>query len=272
MHDPLWVVLASVAPLVLGALVPVAFLVARSYRLSAGKAHAEVLGLKRQLTDAQKSELLGSMVAGIVHDLSNVSMAVVGHLDLALLQDGLDPALRRSIEAARAAADTGIAVMRSVLHLSRKECDIQESDLRDALRDVEGVLQLLLRRGIHLKLLTPASPVILPFNRAQVFQILMNLVVNARDALGEGSGVITVSLTAPGDHVLLEVIDTGSGIPEEVRPRIFDWQFTTKPEGHGTGLGLSIVAGIVKSMGGTLAVESRVGVGSTFTVTLPRKA
>lgn len=272
MSEHTWLVLASISPLVLGAVLPIVLAWARRSQIRAREARREVLGLKQTLTEAQKMELLGAMVAGLVHDLNNVSMAVMGNLDLVLMFDAkLEPATRRSIEAARIAADKGLEVMRSVLRFSRADHAKTEVDVRQVLHEAEGVLRLLIPRGIELTISVPRCSVKLELDRVQFFQLVLNLVVNARDAMVErGTGSILVDLDLDLDGVILKVVDSGCGIPEDVLPRIFDWRFTTKGEGRGTGLGLGIVQEAVNALQGRIEVTSQVGVGTTFTILLPR--
>lgn len=270
MSDRLWILLVSIAPLVLCAVVPLSLAWARRHHLRAKQAIAEGADLKRRLADLQKAEIVGGMIAGLVHDLNNVSMAVMGNLDLVLIQGGLNGTTLERVTTARAAADKGNEVMRPVLQFSQGDRGVQETDVGEILAEAEVLLRLMMPRAIKLKVLLPRTDVILRVNKVQLFQVVLNLVVNARDAIAPEGGCIMVTLDDAGDTVLIQVSDNGCGIPKDVLGRIFDWQFTTKAAGHGTGLGLGIVQEIVREMDGSIAVDSTVGSGTTFTVTIPR--
>ena len=269
MNERLWIGVVSVVPLVLGGLVPALLWLAHRHRSKAKQSDTQVLGLKKQLTAAQKYELLGAMVAGLVHDMNNIHMATMGNLDLALMYGGLQDRSRNVLETARAATEKGVEVMHGVLSFSRGDERVQRMDLCFALQSMEGILGLLLRKGIKLSIRTPSYPIFLEMNKSALFQVIMNLVVNGRDALGENKGMIVVSADNHPDKIVIKVSDTGCGIPPHVLEHIFDWQFTTKAEGKGTGLGLSIVRDAVKRMGGTIAVATEVGKGTTFIIEVP---
>ena len=271
MSERLWGILAYISPLVLGAIVPFILLLARKHALAAQDLQTEVLGLRRQLTDNQKNEILGALVAGLTHDLNNVNMAVMGNLDLALITGvGMPDKTRGSIEAARAAALKGTEVMQVVLKFSRGDREVTTGDVRKTIMEAEAIARLMLPKSIHLKSKLPTTPVVLTFNKIQLFQAIMNLVVNARDAVASvDKGTILVTLGSTPEAVTIQVIDNGCGIDPLILARIFDWQFTTKAEGHGTGLGLAIVAEAVKAMGGRVTVTSTLGEGTVFNLELP---
>ena len=275
MREHLWVIIASVAPLLMATLLPWLMLWTQHHKARAKEACDEVLGLKKTLSDTQKFELVGSMVAGLVHDMNNIHMAIIGNLDLVLMFDHtLQEDTRLGIQRVRAVAGRGTEVMQTVLSFSRADQAAREVDIAQVVRETEGVLRLMIPREIQLIINTPVVATSMCISKTQLFQVIMNLVVNARDAiasLGRPGGVITVSLVASPSSLVLQVADTGCGIAQEVMPHIFDWRFTTKVDGKGTGLGLSIVKEAVESMAGTIEVLSEVGKGSTFVVTLPRR-
>lgn len=160
--------------------------------------------------------------------------------------------------------------MRSVLQFSQGDRGVQETDVAQILQEAEVLMRLMLPRDIRMRVLAP-RPVVMAVNKVQLFQVVLNLVVNARDAIAPSPGFIMVAVDDAKDTVLIQVSDTGCGIAPDILDKIFDWQFTTKAEDRGTGLGLAIVRGIVQEMGGTVKVDSSVGAGTTFTVAIPRR-
>ena len=241
--------------------------------------------LEGQLRQSQKMEAVGRLAGGIAHDFNNLLTAVSGYGEILLesFKEG-DPA-RTYVDEIREAARRAADLTRQLLAFSRKQV------LEPAVLDLNVVLSemdKLLRRviGEDIKIVTSLDPGIghVKADRNQVEQVIMNLVVNARDAMPKG-GKLTletknVELDAsyavshpdavPGPHVLLAVSDSGAGIPAEVLPRIFEPFFTTKERGKGTGLGLATVYGIVKQSGGHIAAYSEPGRGAAFKVYLAR--
>ena len=244
----------------------------------------ERVQLEAQLRQSQKMEAVGRLAGGIAHDFNNLLTAITGYTDLLLL--GLrDPSLRARAEAIGKAADRAAALTSQLLSFSRKQVlTSRVIDLNAVLASVESVLRRVI--GEDIAIVRVAAPGLWPVRAdpSQVEQVLMNLAVNARDAMPAG-GTLTletanVDLTEsfgrlnlgsrPGAHVLLAVHDTGAGMEPEVQKRVFEPFFTTKEAGRGTGLGLATVYGIVKQSGGYITLESAAGRGSTFRVYLPR--
>ena len=227
--------------------------------------------LEEQFRQAQKMEAVGRLAGGVAHDFNNLLTVITGYSDLALaaLPAGRPP--RPYVEAVRDAGERGAGLARQLLAFARKQV------LQPRTVDLAGVvagLEAMLRRviGEDVTLATASDPDLRPVRADpnQVEQVLMNLAVNARDAMPRG-GRLTIEArnAGPGLHVLLSVSDTGGGMPEEVRARAFEPFFTTKPVGQGTGLGLSTVYGIVHAHGGHVELDSRVGEGTTVRVYLP---
>jgi two-component system cell cycle sensor histidine kinase/response regulator CckA len=237
--------------------------------------------LEQNLRQAQKMEAVGRLAGGVAHDFSNVLAVILGYSDLLLrdLPPG-DPRIREYAEGIVEAAHRAVGVTRQLLTLSRKKL------LRPEVLSVNKVVQdlgKLLSRAIgeRIELTTRLGEGVPPViaDSDQLAQVLLNLAVNARDAMAEGGPLeittATVELTAPapdlgipaGRYVTLSVKDGGCGMRDDVRARIFEPFFTTKESG--TGLGLATVYGIVRQAGGAIRVESRLGAGSTFTVYLP---
>jgi nitrogen-specific signal transduction histidine kinase len=237
--------------------------------------------LAEQLQQAQKMEAVGRLAGGIAHDFNNVLTAITGYCELALRKIRPDEPVRRHLEGIRAAADKATAFTRQVLSFSRKQKSSPRLvDLDDVAASVVSMLRPVI--GEDIRVVHARSTALWPVmaDPGQLQQVLLNLAVNARDAMPEG-GELTIETAnvelpdacspgARGPHVMVAVRDTGVGMNEEVRSHLFEPFFTTKEPGRGTGLGLATVHGAVKQSGGHLVVESVPGRGSTFRVYLPR--
>ncbi|HNX49100.1 MAG TPA: PAS domain S-box protein [Thermoanaerobaculaceae bacterium] len=231
----------------------------------------EVL-LQHQLNQAQKMEAVGRLAGGIAHDFNNLLQAIMSEVGV----------LRHRMPANALGAETlddlgrlvrrGAGLTRQLLLFSRQQISQPEGlDLAEVVSGSVAMLRRIVRENVEFvaELGTEALPV--RADRGQLEQVLMNLVVNASDAMPEG-GRVTLRAGSGGDVAWFSVSDTGSGIPESVRSQIFEPFFTTKPVGKGTGLGLSVVHGIVTSHGGSIDVASKEGEGTTFIVRLPQRA
>ena len=237
-----------------------------------------------QQRQAQKMEAVGRLAGGIAHDFSNVLTAMLGFCDLVLARAGDDQELTADLLEIRKAGERAERLTRQLLAFSRKQVLIpQVIDLNHVVLDLHAMLTRLI--GDHIRLLIETAHD-LRHTRAdpgQIEQILMNLVVNARDAMPHG-GTVRIStinatlddafvLTHPGsvagNYVALSVEDTGNGIPADILAHVFEPFFTTKGPGSGTGLGLPTVYGIVKQSGGYVAVDTKIGVGTTITTYFP---
>jgi signal transduction histidine kinase len=232
--------------------------------------------LESQLQHSQKLEALGTLAGGVAHDLNNVLVPIMAltKLTAARLPEGSPE--RRNLERVEAASHRAKALVQQVLAFSRNEqAARQEIDLSALLREALGMLRASVPARIRIVEAIEPVPAI-HGDASQLHRVIVNLLTNAAQAIGDASGKIALALrpdAAPGEEradVLLEVADDGCGMEEAVRSRIFDPFFTTKPVGEGTGLGLSVVHGIVAAHGGTIEVLSRVGEGSRFRVRLPR--
>jgi two-component system cell cycle sensor histidine kinase/response regulator CckA len=241
--------------------------------------------LQEQYLQAQKMEGLGRMAGGVAHDFNNLLTVINGYTEIIFrkLKEG-DP-LRTSADQVRKAGARAADLTRQLLAFSRKQV-IQPKplDLNLVVADAEEMWRRLL--GKDIQLVTSLSPVLgqVMADTGQIHQVLMNLVVNARDAMAEGGKLVIETSNvevdaayaeanqeaAAGPHVLLAVSDNGIGMDEETRRRIFEPFFTTKPQGEGSGLGLATVFGIVKQSHGWTDVYSEVGMGTTFKIYLPR--
>jgi PAS domain S-box-containing protein len=228
--------------------------------------------LELQLRQAQKVEAVGMLAGGIAHDFNNILTAITGFSEL--LMESASEEQREDLREIHAAARCGSDLTRQLLAFSRKQVvRVETLDVNEVLRGMEKMLRRMIRENITLETSYTETPVFIDADRSQLEQVVLNLVVNARDAMGEGGRVslstrIADDTTSP-PRVSICVTDTGTGMSDDVRRRIFEPFFTTKPEGKGTGLGLSVVFGIVDQLKGRIDVQSAPGLGSTFSVHLP---
>jgi signal transduction histidine kinase/CheY-like chemotaxis protein len=220
-----------------------------------------------QLQLAQRMEAMASVSGGIAHDFNNVLMVITGYTDLILRRE-LDDDMRADVEAMRAAAKRAADFTRKLLTISRRQLvQPQQVDVTEAVEALRDVLGVMLGSGIDLEVsLGDVPPVWI--DPAQFEQVVINLAMNARDAMPEG-GRLTVAADPSARGVVLTVADTGQGMDAAAVEHCFEPFFTTKDRTKGTGLGLSTVYGIVTQAGGEVAVESKPGVGTTFCVELP---
>jgi len=237
-----------------------------------------------QLQEAQKMEAVGQLAGGVAHDFNNILAAITIQAQLLAMARDLPPPVREGLGEIRLAADCAAKLTRQLLLFSRKQVmQSRDLDLNEVVTKIAAMLQRLVSERIQLRLRLHPAPLMIHADAGMLDQILLNLAVNARDAMPQGgtlaiqTGVREVDAgmaafepaAKPGRHVLLGVTDTGTGIPPEVLPRIFEPFFTTKGTGKGTGLGLATVFGIVRQHGGFIRVGSEPGKGATFEVFLP---
>ncbi|MBN1606117.1 MAG: PAS domain-containing protein [Polyangiaceae bacterium] len=240
--------------------------------------------LEEQFRQAHKMEAIGRLAGGIAHDFNNLISAITGFTEMASLQlDAGHPAVK-DLEQVQLAADRAASLTRQLLAFGRKQIlQPRVMDLNATLRDMLPMLRRLLDDSIEISMLLPSSAVSIKADPNQIQQILLNLVVNARDAMPSG-GVVTIETQSvtldsahtarkldlkPGRYAMIAVSDTGSGMDDATRARIFEPFFTTKGAGKGTGLGLSTVFGIVQQSGGSIWVYSELGQGTTFRISFP---
>ncbi len=248
---------------------------------------SEAKQLAAQFQQAQKMEAIGILAGGVAHDFNNILTIIIGNADLALMEVGKDASPRQRIEEIRTAGERAASLTRQLLAFSRKQIIQPEIlDLNELLTDIEKMLGRLI--GEDVELLRIPGPALwqVKVDPGQMEQVIMNLAINARDAMPRG-GKLTVETAnvdldenyfrkhglqedKPGAYVMLAVSDTGSGMDEGTQSHIFEPFFTTKGVGKGTGLGLSTVYGIVKQNNGFIWVYSEPGQGSVFKVYLPK--
>src|SRR5689334_16557890 len=230
--------------------------------------------LEREFLHAQKMETVGSLAGGIAHDFNNLLMGILACSRIAREERVDGEQARELFEEIGAAASRGIALTRRLLAFSRRQpVQLRPTSLNGVIRENETMLRQLLGEDIELSIeLEPAGAHALA-DEGLIEQVLINLVVNARDALPAGGRIaVTTRERADPPQVLLEIRDTGTGMTPEVRARIFEPFFSTKGPDKGTGLGLSTVKRIVGELRGTIEVETEPGQGTTFRIGMPRSA
>jgi signal transduction histidine kinase/CheY-like chemotaxis protein len=241
---------------------------------------AERAHIEETLRQTQKIEAIGQLTGGIAHDFNNLLMVISGGLDM--LDRRADPERRkRLMDGMRQAAQRGSALTRQLLAFSRRQSLAPEPvDLAQRITQMRELLDRSLRGDVHVK--QEFAPDLWPVevDPGELELVILNLAVNSRDAMPEGGNILLQARNAPdelvlgrrGDFVRLAVIDTGTGIPDEVRNRVFDPFFTTKEIGKGSGLGLAQVYGFAGQSGGTVWIDSECGHGTSVVMLLPRSA
>jgi PAS domain S-box-containing protein len=241
--------------------------------------------LEQQLLHADKMDAIGRLAGGIAHDFNNLLTPILGYTDLVSSTLAADDARRRDLEEVATAARSATALTRQLLTFSRKQVTKPSAiDLNDVIRSLHGIVRRTI--GEDISVIMDLSPTLhrTVADRNQIEQVVMNLCVNARDAMPLG-GTLTISTAntalthascgmlgsvPPGEYATLTVSDSGTGMPPEVQAHIFEPFFTTKGPGKGTGLGLSIVHGIVKQAGGCISLTTAQGRGTSFAMYFPR--
>jgi PAS domain S-box-containing protein len=240
--------------------------------------------LEEQLRQAQKLEAIGQLAAGVAHDFNNLLAVILMQVELTGDRDGLPSPARAGLEEIRQAAERAADLTRQLLLFARKQAlQPGDLDLNQAVTGLARMLQRIIGEDVTLRLQLHPTALMIRADAGMLHQVLLNLVVNARDAMPQG-GQLAIETgertfteadqpvhpaAQPGRYACLRVRDTGTGIPAEIRSRIFDPFFTTKGPGRGTGLGLATVFGIVQQHRGFVEVESQPGRGSCFHVHLP---
>jgi PAS domain S-box-containing protein len=241
--------------------------------------------LEDQLRQAQKMEAIGRLAGGVAHDFNNLLGVIIGYSELALDRIETASPVRGQVEQIRRAGERASALTRQLLAFSRQQVlDTKTLNVNAIISDMAQMLLRLIGEDVEMQ--TKLDPELYPIrgDQGQIEQVIMNLVVNARDAMPQGGKLMieTRNLTVeedesqrrtpmvPGDYILLTISDTGLGMDAETQAHIFEPFFTTKARGKGTGLGLATVYGVVKQSGGYIWVYSEPGLGATFKIYLPR--
>jgi signal transduction histidine kinase/ActR/RegA family two-component response regulator len=248
--------------------------------------YAELQQAQAQLAQSQKIEAIGQLAGGIAHDFNNLLTVIGGRSSLLLMRMRPDDPARKDVDLIQSTTQRAADLTRQLLAFSRKQVlEPKPINLKALVAGVTPILRRLIGEHIEIVIVSTDDKGQVLADPGQIEQVIVNLVVNARDAMPEG-GTLTIETTShtvpaagrrgpdrdapPGEYVTLRIRDTGSGMDPATMARIFEPFFTTKEAGKGTGLGLSTVHGIVHQSGGRLALESAVGRGTTFTIYLPR--
>jgi two-component system cell cycle sensor histidine kinase/response regulator CckA len=241
--------------------------------------------LEEQFRQAQKMEAVGRLAGGVAHDFNNLLTVILGYSDVINNQLAAEHPLRQEVEQIRKAGERAAALTQQLLAFSRTQVLLpQVIDIREVVTDIHTMLRRVIGEDIDLLMVCDRETSRIKADRGQLEQVLMNLAVNARDAM-PGGGKLTIetrnvvfgeadareqATAQPGSYVMIAVSDTGSGMNAETKTHIFEPFFTTKEKGKGTGLGLATVYGIVKQSGGFIGVSSEPGHGTAFRIYLPR--
>jgi two-component system, cell cycle sensor histidine kinase and response regulator CckA len=259
----------------------------REERRERKRAEEALAQSERQFRQAQKMEAVGRLAGGIAHDFNNLLTVIMGYSHVLATELGRAHPLYSKIEETQKAGERAAMLVRQLLAFSRKQpLEPKHLSLNNVVTNLEGMLQRLIGADIRLVITLDHANSQVRADQGQLEQVLMNLVVNARDAMPNG-GTLTIETAQvelaksplyhvdplpPGPYVKLSVADTGSGMDRDTQAHIFEPFFTTKEEGKGSGLGLSTVFGIVTQSGGAIDVTSRVGHGTRFDIVFPRVA
>jgi two-component system cell cycle sensor histidine kinase/response regulator CckA len=243
--------------------------------------------LEAQFIEAQKMEVVGQLAGGVAHDFNNVLAVIMGYGDLIVQDLDADHPMQKYIEEIRLAAKRAAGLTQQLLIFSRKQTvQAVVLDLNEVVEGMEKMLRRLIDENVEMTMVCGEQIGQINADSGYVWQVLMNLVVNARDAMPNG-GKLAIRTSAatldeayaqthpgaiPGNYVMLSVADTGTGMSDEVKARLFEAFFTTKPKGKGTGLGLVTCQTIIRQSGGYIDISSELGKGTTFQIYFPRIA
>jgi signal transduction histidine kinase len=258
------------------------FVEARLLQLAAEKRSEQAEG---RFIESQKMDAIGQLASGVAHDFNNILAIVMGYSELAMHKIGPGSPVMKDLEVIRSAAERAAGLTRQLLIFSRKETvNLVVLDLNLVVQDLHKMLHRLLHEDIEMTIIPGKQPGFVKADSGYLGQVLINLAVNARDAMPTG-GRLTITVNnvtldqsharalpdaVPGDYVELTVTDTGTGMTDEVKAHLFEALFTTKPKGKGTGLGLATCETIVQQCGGHIGVSSQVGQGTSFRIYFPR--
>ncbi len=248
------------------------------------QAQQEKERLQHQLFQAQRMEAIGKLAGGIAHDFNNLLTVIIGYIGLLLIQLKPNDSLYKAVEEIKKAAERAASLTRQLLAFSRRQIlEPRVICVNNLVKDMKGMLRRVIGENIEVQTILEPNLLSIKADPTQIEQVIMNLVINARDAMPEGGKIIirtknvyidedycrTYPYARTGNFVCLEVEDTGIGMDKETIQHIFEPFFTTKPAGIGTGLGLSVVYGVVKQHNGWINVYSEPGKGTIFKIFLP---
>jgi two-component system cell cycle sensor histidine kinase/response regulator CckA len=255
------------------------------WRLERERLERELRRLEQRLIEAHRIEAVGRLAGGVVHDFNNLLTVILGRTELLRAELEADPRLARDVELISMTGQRARALSLQLLAFSRRQhVDPKVVDLGQALLGMSGMLQRLVGDAVDLSIYLETGLGCVKVDQPQIEQVILNLAVNARDAMPDG-GQLTIQCrnvvleddvltrcpgARRGPHVLIEVVDTGHGMDERTRARIFEPFFSTKAPSKGTGLGLATVLGVVEQHGGSITVDSEPGRGSMFRIYLPQ--
>ncbi len=243
------------------------------------------VNLQKQLIQAQKMESIGRLAGGIAHDFNNILTAILGYSDLALSQIKSDNDLKESVEQIKLAGKRASSLTKQLLAFTRKQIlNMQDFSTKEMISEIEQMLRRIIGEDVTINFHLPVDDIIICADHGQIEQVVMNLVLNAKDALPETGGCINFLVSkyhqkfsydyagfsaTSGDYMKMSIVDNGHGMTQDIKMHLFEPFFTTKDKGKGTGLGLSTVYGIVKQHSGFISFESEVQKGTTFDVFIP---
>ncbi len=227
------------------------------------------IALEDQLRHAQKIEAIGTLAGGVAHDFNNMLQAMLTLVQIITRKHVVSDGGKDHLRQLEKTIQRGAQLTKQLLLFARREkSNLRDIDLTAMMQELSTFLRRVVRENVQLTIETPSLPVVVKGDRGQLEQVIMNLTVNAIDAMPEG-GQLTLTLRRNHERAALVIQDTGVGISDAIRDRIFEPFFTTKEAGHGTGLGLSVVHGIITTHGGTIDVEAPPGGGTRFRIALP---
>ncbi|MBC8316738.1 MAG: response regulator [Desulfobulbaceae bacterium] len=240
--------------------------------------------LEAQYFQSQKMEALGRLTGGVAHDFNNLLSAILGYSELAVMQLPEGSSIRNDIEQVRKAGERAASLVRQMLAFSRKQVfDMKVIEVNTVIDSLLKMIQRVISEKIEMEILCEASSSNIYADKGQIEQVIMNLAINAKDAMPDGGHlciktenreldenfVRNFNKLDVGNHIVISISDTGIGIPPDILPHIFEPFYTTKEVGKGTGLGLATVYGIIEQHNGTINVYSEPGHGTTFKIYLP---
>ena len=232
--------------------------------------NARLQTAQAQLIQSEKLASVGQLTAGIVHEVKNPLAVIKGLAEELSEEFSIDPSMKDQLATIRESATKASTIVTDLLKFARQSTpELERRDLRETVEASLRLTEYLARKGkVEVKVDMPPSPVLIWYDAQQIEQVLINLIGNAIQAMKNG-GTVRINLSEAESSIALSVQDNGVGIPEKNLKRIFDPFFTTKPEGEGTGLGLSVSFGIITRHRGQISVDSKPGLGTTFTILLP---